>query len=232
MAMSKFLWTIATLFLSLTIQAQEGEIKTNFIVGGSVNFIHQNNTYPLSSLGINSSIGGIFSNSTNDSKNTLFSFSPYFGKEINPRFTIGGQINFAIGKYSTEANQFGQPAPVPFERNSNQIGIGLFTRHILNPEDGFNIFIQPYVEYNLLNEEQILNANPGQEEKAQFVELGTGLGILYNISDKIRATVRTGGLNYIVGNWEIVDTDTQKDFSSFGFNLNLAAVFFGIELRL
>jgi len=48
-----------------------------------MNFLIQNNTYPLSSLSIISGPGGISSNSISDSKNTTFAITPYFGKEIS-----------------------------------------------------------------------------------------------------------------------------------------------------
>jgi len=215
------------------VNAQETEIGNKLILGGSFNFLTQNNTYPLSSLSINSGIGGIYSNSTNDTKNTTFAITPYFGKEINPKLFVGLQLDYRIGRYKAEDTfVFGQPNSIDFERNSNQIGIGLFTRHILNPNSTFSFFIQPYLEYNLLNEEEIQDSNVTQEEKANYFEVGAGLGILYNINSKIRATLRTGGLNYVNGKWEIKDTDTEKDFSSFGTNLNLSTIFFGFEIRI
>nr|MBS0037005.1 hypothetical protein [Saprospiraceae bacterium] len=91
---------------------------------------------------------------------------------------------------------------------------------------------QPYVEYNLLNQDEIQDSNVTHEEKANYFELGAGLGILYNINSKMRATLRTGGLSYVNGKWEIKDTDTEKDFSSFGTNLNLSTIFFGFEIRI
>ncbi|MBK8347036.1 MAG: hypothetical protein IPL08_05210 [Saprospiraceae bacterium] len=211
------------------VNAQETEIGNKVILGGSINFLTQNNTYPISSLSINSGIGGIYSNSTDDTRNTTFAITPYFGKEINPKLFVGLQLDYRIGRYKAE---FGQINSINFERNSNQIGIGLFTRHILYPNNKFSFFIQPYLEYNLLNEEEIQNSNVTQEEKANYFEVGAGLGILYNINSKIRATLRTGGLNYVNGKWEIKDTDKEKYFSSFGTNLNLSTIFFGFEIRI
>jgi len=48
----------------------------------------------------------------------------------------------------------------------------------------------------------------------------------------MRTTLRIGGLNYVSGKWEIVNTVTEKDFSSFGMNINLATIFFGFEMKL
>jgi len=215
------------------VNAQETEIVNKVILGGSFNLLTQKNTYPLTGLSINSGIGGIYSNSTDDTKNKTFAITPYIGKEINPKLFVGLQFDYRIGRYKAErAIIFGQPNSVDFERNSNQIGFGIFTRHILNPHSKFNFFIQPYLEYNLLSEQETQNSNVTQEEKANYFEIGAGLGILYSVNSDIRATLRTGGLNYINGKWEIKGTDTAKDFSSFGTNFNLSSIYFGLEIRM
>lgn len=227
-----------TLFLLLTsliqvIHAQEETSQRKFVLGGSINFLIQNNTYPLSSLSINSGIGGIYSNSTNDSKNTSFAVTPYFGFEMNPNTLIGLLLDYRKGSYEAkDIFVFGQPNTTDFERNSNQFGVGMFYRYMFNPEKQFNFFLQPYFEYNSLREEESQNSNIVQKEKASFIELGVGLGLLYNINDRMRATLRTGGINYVNGKWEIVDTDTKNDFSSFGTNINLSTIFFGFEIKI
>ena len=213
--------------------AQETEIENKLILGGSINFITQKNLYPLSSLSINFGTGGIYSNSTNDTKNTSLALTAYFGKEINPNLIAGLRLNYRIGRYKAEdIYLFGQSNPIELVRNSNQFGIGIFTRHIINPNNKLCFFIQPYIEYNLLNEEEIQNSNVTQKEIVNYFELGAGLGISYNINNKLRATLTTGGLNYVNGKWEIKDTDTKKYFSSLETNLNLTTIFFGLEIKI
>ena len=211
------------------VNAQETEIGNKVILGGSINFLTQNNTYPISSLSINSGIGGIYSNSTDDTRNTTFAITPYFGKEINPKLFVGLQLDYRIGRYKAE---FGQINSINFERNSNQVGIEIFTRHILNPNNKFGFFLQPFMVYNLLSGEETQDSKVTREEIANYFEVGAGLGMLYNFNSKIRATLRAGGLNYINGKWKIKDTDQTKNFSSFGTNLNLSTIYFGIELRI
>ena len=231
--MKKLTFTVLLISIFQVLNAQETEIGNKFILGGSMNFLIQNNTFPLSSITINSGIGGIFSNSTDDTRNTSFGITPYFGKEISQKLFVGLQLDYRIGRYKAEdILLFGQANSIDFERNSNLIGIGAFTRHIFNPNKQFSFFIQPYFEFNFLNEKELQDLNVTQEEKANYFELGAGLGVLYNINDKIRATLRTGGLNYINGKWEIKDTDIEKDFSSFGTNFNLSTIFFGFEIRI
>ena len=229
----KLTFTILLLSILQVLQAQETESNSRFFLGGSTYFRTQNNTYPLSTLSINSATGGIFSNSTNETKNTDFAITPYFGKEISQKFFMGLLLDYRVGKYKAESTfLLGQPDVVDFERNTNQIGIGVFTRHILNPNNQFNFFIQPYLEYNLLNEEELQDSSRTQEETAQFFELGAGLGVMYNFNNKIRVTLRTGGLNYVNGKWEIKDTDTEKKFSSLSTNFNVSSISFGFEIRI
>ncbi len=225
---------IVLIFSILQIaNAQETENGNNLNIGGSINFVSSKNTYPLSSLSINTGIGNFISNSTEDTRSTSLAIRPYFAKEINPNLFLGLQLDYRLERYQAEdIFIFGQSNPIDFKRNSTQVGIGIFTRHILNPNSHFNFFIQAYMEYNQLNEEEIQDSNLTQEEKVNYFELGAGLGIFYNINKHIRATMTTGGLNYINGKWEIKNTDTKKYFSAFGSNLNLTTVFFGIEIRI
>jgi len=213
--------------------AQEETTSSKFVLGGSMNFIVQNNTYPISTLSIGSGIGGIYSSNVNDVKNTRFSVTPYFGKEINPHLILGIQLDYQKGNYeAADAFTFSEPNPVDFERNSNQIGMGVFARYILNPDKKVNFYFQPYFEYNSLKEKELFDGSISQEEKATFIEMGVGLGVLYNINDKIRMTLRTGGLLFIDGKWEVLDSDIEKEFSSFSTNINLSTIFFGAEIRL
>lgn len=235
--MKKLIFTVLCLSILKLINAQETEMGNKFILGGSMNFLIQNNTYPLSSLSLNSRIGGIYSNGTNETKYTTLAFSPYFGKEISQKFMVGLQFDYRIVKNEQDDVQvfvLGQSNPntIDLKRNSNQIGFGIFTRYLINPSNQFSFFFQPYAEYNLLNEELSEDSNITQEEKANFLELGVGLGMTYNINKNVRAVLRSGGLSYVMGNWEIKNTDTAKDFSSFGTNLSLSNIFLGFEIRI
>ncbi len=231
--MKKFMLMYLLISLLQIGYAQEETTTNKIVLGGSINFLIQNNTYPLSSFSINTRVGGIYSNNTDDTKYLTFAFSPYVGKEINDHLLLGLQFDYRNEKYDGQyTDVFGSPNTVNVVRQSNKYGIGLFSRHTLNPNQQFNFYLQPYFEYNLLNEKQTQDSKLRQEEKASFIELGVGMGVLYNINNRMRATVRIGGLNYVSGNWEIVNTDKGKDFSAFGMNLNLASIYFGFEMKL
>jgi len=215
------------------LSAQENSSSNNLFLGGSINFLIQNNTFPLSSLSINSGVGGIYSNNTDDTRNITFSISPYLGKEFSPRLSAGIQLDYRVSSYTAENTLiFGTNDPVNLERNSNRFGIALFSRHILNPGKTFELFLQPFAKYSIANEQEMRDDALIQEEKTNFLELGVGAGILYNISDRLRANLRSGALNYVNGNWEVTDTDISKNFTSFGSSFNLSTVFIGMEIKL
>ncbi len=230
--MKKFTFSLFMTVLFLGIQAQEETIANRFILGGSINFVSQKNSVPLAALSINSGVGILFADNTNESKNTVLSLSPYLAKEVNANWLVGIQLNYRLDNYTAEdAFSFGQPSPTDFNRKTNSFGFGLFSRYTLNPEQRFHFFLQPFLGYNLLSEDTKNNDVLVQEETANYFEAGVGLGFLYPINSKFRATLRTGGINYVNGKWKVKDTEIDKGFSSFGLNLNLSTVFIGVEMR-
>ncbi len=231
--MKKSALTLFLIIIFSGIKAQEEITFDRFILGGSMNFVTQTNAFPLSTLPINSGIGILFSDNSDNTKNTIFSISPYLGKEINSNWLIGIELKYRYDSFFQEdVFSFNQPDPTDLTIKSNDFGFGLFGRYTLNPAQRFHLFLQPFAQYNFLVENTKNDNELIQVEKASYIEAGVGLGILYAISTRFRFTLRTGGLNYINGNWKIKDTDIRRDFSSFGFNLNLSTIFIGVEMKL
>ena len=215
------------------VYGQDTGKDEKMILGGSANFLTQNNTFPLSSSAIIPLGSGIYSNSTSEIRVTTLAISPYWGMEINSRFHGAVQLTYGLRRYkSDDATVVGQVTTVDFERNSNLFGVGLFTRHIINPGGQFVFFIQPYIGYSFASEQEIQDSFVTQEGRTRYLELDVGAGLLYNINDKARLILRTGGLNFISGKWEVLDTDIGKEFNSFSSNINLATIFFGFEVRI
>jgi len=234
--MKKLILTLLLASLFFGINAQEKTPTNKFVLGGSMSFLTQKNTVPLSILDFNFGIGSIFSNSFNDTKNTTFRFNPYFGKELNPNWILGLELNYAHQNYKAKDTPVvTQPPNVQtrdFNQKSNQIGIGIFGRYTINPQNNFNFFLEPSINYHFFGEESTFDDDLFQEETAGFIEVGAGVGVLYQVNDLLRITLRSGGLRYINGNWEIKDSDISKDFSSFSGNLSLSNLSFGVEFRL
>lgn len=227
--MKKFTLLILFILIFQGLNAQEEEITNKYVLGGTINFSTQNNAYPFSTFSVNSGIGGIFSSSSNDIKNANFAISPYIGKEINSHWVGGIQIDLrrAIFKFRNAQSSSGE-----FERKSSQIGFGIFARYMFNPENKFVFFLQPSLEYNALKEEEYFQSELDQESKSKFIEARINLGVVYNINEKFRLILRAGGLFFVDGKWEEIDTDNEIEFSSFSANLNLSNIFFGFEMRI
>lgn len=230
--MKKIFLLILMLSLFQVVNAQNETKPNAYIVGGSINFLIQNNYYPISSLGINAGIGTVFSNSTNDIKNTTFAITPYFGKELNNRFLVGFNINYRMSNNLIEdATIFNEPGVVDIKRNSNSLGVGLFNRYIINPENVINFYLRPYISYTFSNDKEFHNSSLIEETRTQFIGLGIGAGMLYEINDKFSAIMRFGQLNYTNGKWHVVDSEKEKSFNSLGANFNLSTVYFGFEFK-
>ena len=53
---------------------------------------------------------------------------------------------------------------------------------------------------------------------------------MYHVTEKFRATFRMEGLNFVWGKWEVIDTDTKKNFNSLSSNFNLSLAYLGFEM--
>lgn len=217
----------------LSAQQSTEDSKRPMVLGGSVNFLIQNNTFPLGLPFIRTASGGVYSNSVNDRKYTTFSILPYIGKTLNPQWLIGLELDYRKETYASEEEVIilSQPRLINYTRNSHQTGLGLFARYTLMPAQPFNIFIQPAINYYRGKEIQKTSGEVDGEERTTYINIGLTAGLLYNISQSIRATLRFGGLNYINGHWKQLDTGKEKDFSSLGLNFNLSTVYFGLEMK-
>ena len=221
------LLSLLFLFCNL-VMAQEEISFDRYVVGGSMNFTVEKNSFPTY---FNWNIVGV-NTIREDVRNTIFSISPYLGKELNPNWILGIQSDYRITSLKVEdVNVFNQPERVTLIRSSDQIGFGLFARYTFTPDKAFNFFLQPQVDYNLFSEEETQDSEVTQEETANFLQLGVGAGILYNINQRWRLLLRTAGIQYITGTWEDVDANTKRNFSSFNSSIRFSSIFFGLEMR-
>lgn len=213
--------TLLTLILLCfhTINAQNNppsEIGL-LVLGGSMNFSIQNSN----------------SGSSDENTRTNFNLSPYVGKQLNDMLLLGVQLDYGYSIFKADDTfVFGQPNTVDRKATFNRFGIGVFSRHTLNPGSKFNFYLQPYFNYSFDKEKEIWDSDTVSETNRNGINVGLGLGVLYDINDRLRVLIRTGGMNYNYAKNKIVDTDIENKSSSFGTNLNLSNIFFGVELKL
>lgn len=213
--------------------AQETESSRPWLLGGSFSFSSQNGAIPLSFLELPSGFGGIFSSSSDDIKNSTFRVSPYLGRQMNNHWMAGIDLYYQIRQYrATDVISFPQQTTYDYKRNSKQYGISLFARYSFLPDSRFDFFLQPYAQYSFAREETFIDEVPDDEETANFIQLGSDIGVLYNLNDRWRVILRMGGLRYVTGKGKNNDTGEENDFSAFGVNMSLESVGIGAELRL
>lgn len=239
--------SLLALIFSFTLNAQQGvtsntnyvkqdvkeeiEMDNPFILGGSLNISYAKNTFgniPLLFRSIGLPI--VFTGDDEDLNTTSFSIHPYFGKELNPNWALGLQIGYDYTKQETV-----EDGETIAEADVNGFRIGGFGRYTFQPEQKLNFFLQPYFEYSSSNQTG-MDFLTDIDGELSMVDIGVDGGFLYNFNDNLRATLRVGLLNYVNGNYtrETDDPgiDVDKDFSSFGLNLRMSTVFFGMELKL
>lgn len=235
-AQHQIMKNLSLLFLlvcSQFLQAQEDEISSPWVLGGSFSFSSQNGAFPFSFLELPTGFGGIFSSSSDDIKNTTFRVSPYLGRQMNNHWMAGIDLHYQTRQYRvTDVITIPQQSTVDYKRNSKQYAIGLLARYSFIPDGRFDFFLQPYGQLSVARVENFVDEILDDEQKANYINLGSDIGLSYNISDRWRAILRMGGLRYITGQGENANTGEEQDFSTFGLNMSLESVGIGAELRL
>lgn len=223
---------IACLLFSQYSHAQNELPTRDYVLGGGLSFRVQSNYIPPYSNSIPNVIP-YFSGRLGDSKNTAFSISPYAGKIMSPSWLLGLQFDFRTetNKY-TSAISFPQPDTADIKQTSNLFGIGVFGRYSINPENRLVLYLQPYLRYQNVLGNDYRDSDLTQKSNIYYIDIGIGTGLLYNITELLNATVRVGSLSYVVGKWNVEDSDQGDSFSTFGLNLNLASILLGIEFKL
>lgn len=224
---------LGLLFAVQTSKAQENSGANKYILGGGVNFLSQKNAYPLTGTFGPSGLGGVFSGNSDPIQFLTLGISPYFGKSLGEHWVIGLQSSYSYTRFKREVFILPSQAEAELVEKSNAFGLGIFARYAVNPGDRLQLFAQPSVGYNLLTgkvfdeNEELVN-----EEKADFLRAGAGLGLLFELNDNWRLLINTGVIEYLNGKSEDVDAEESRSFSSFATSLNLTNIRFGVELKL
>ena len=221
------------LCLSIAIAQDGSEVSNKFILGGSIGFSTQQNGLPFSSVGNSSNVIATYTSPNDESRRTSISFSPYLGREINPKVIWGVNLHLRYNYYGDRDYIFpSEPEPDLFEITTHQFGLGVFMRYTFNPTHKFNLFMQPFIEYNSSKREQYFKNESTFKETSQFMNVGLVVGGLYNINEKFRATLRAGILSLLNGTWKEEYINREGNFTALSANLNLSSLRFGFEMRI
>ncbi len=223
--------SLAVMVSLVQLNAQEETVDTKYIIGGAFSYLHQTNN----AINANNFLIGVPNPNTGsydvESTYSVFSFSPYVGRVITSRWTLGLSLDLRFSKTAIE------PAVptvlnIDFTTTTRQVGFGIFSRYHFNPSKRFQFFLQPYVQYYQTKQEGESNSVVGSKEEAKHLELGITPGILYQIQKHFRMTVRFGGIAYLNGSTELTrlgQNTLEQDFDSFTTNFNLSSLFLGAE---
>lgn len=218
------------LLAQVTFAQEEAKTYSNILGGGFSFSINNNSTALLLDYYPSDYVITLYN--SQDSKSKLFTFSPYYAREIKPNLIIGGSLYLA--HTTSEQKVFfplGSTMLVDGVSTSRQIGVEIFSRHSLLPSEKFNFYVQPYIGYTTSKNDYTRDDVLQQERESHAFRVGVGAGLLYNISPRWRALVRLGSISYNKGSWKSLTTEENNDFSTLGSRFSLNSISYGLEMR-
>ena len=145
---------------------------------------------------------------------------PKIGFFVADNIAIGAMIGY---EGTTDEADFGG---VTVEENLNTFSIGGFARYYATPASDFSFFGELGVNYMTTTEEDNV---PGSTE---FKENGFGIavspGVSYFISDNFALEASIGALEYRTMKPDVDDAESRD---TFGLNLNLTDITFGLVYK-
>ncbi len=233
--MKNLMLTLVVLANLVQLQAQEETVDTKYIIGGGISYSNQNNNLGTHN---NFAIGGYLPGSLDyqyDTNYDVFTFSPYVGSVLTPRWTLGLNLDFGFGKTTVKVAP-PTTAELNYTAAIQKIGIGIFSRYHFNPQQQFQFFLQPYLQYYYIKEENKREGDVFSKGASELIELGIRPGILYQIQKHFRMTLRFGGIVYSNGKSVYTPNDLpnqvqeqEQNFSTFMANFNLSSLVLGAE---
>ena len=231
----RILYSILILAFFVPILSAQTEMQSkNLVAGGSMNFYLQQNLLGSSLLYIDGNPGGLISTSSTNRKSTSLSLSPYIAKELSSRWLLGIQLQYSLDRFTSEGNitnYFGNLDTFNLKQTESGYGVGLFGRYTINPENRFQVYLQPAVNFAFFNEVDLRDEIVSGEAESYSFGIVTSLGVLYALSDQFSLTSRFGSIGYTAGQWTDRESDESSNFSSFSTALNLTSLHFGFEFR-
>lgn len=220
---------IFSIFTIIKLQSQSTEttLPRQYILGGSFAFSSDKNGSPTDN--IISSLT-IFPSNFIESSSGGFRLSSYIGRQVSDNFIIGIFGGYAISRGTNTYNNLITNEIETSKSNGSDGSIGAFARFTLFPENSLNFFFQPNISY-VGQKTSSTFENLNTENKYHYIRANIGLGMLYNITEKWRATLRLGNINYVTGSRAATQNNPKKSFSNINSNFSLASFQLGLEYR-
>ncbi len=190
------------------------------IIATSTAAMAQSEGFTKGSLFLSGNVG--FSsekNNNNDSKFNSFSFSPRIGYFVTDKVAVGLRAGIESG--TDEFEVLGET----FEQKTSTTTIGLFGRYYFTPASKFSMFLNLGADYVSSKEEET-----GEEDfKVNGFDIGLAPGLHYFISNRLALETSIGLLGYSTRK---ADVDGAEAVNSFGLNLGLNSLTFGLVFKL
>ena len=225
--MKYLLFAIVIFFAPSYASAQDvPQTGKQFLVGGSFSYSHT-----VDPITFNSQTSGIF---YRERIIDVFSINPYFAKILNNRWTIGMTVGYSHSNNKTEGEVTQLDVFRPSKTTFNRVSTSVFGRFTMNPQNRINIFLRPNVEYAFQKSLSERDDIKFSENKISTVSAGIGLGVLYQLSNRINLSASIGDLAYKYGviNNLLYEDIKNLNFTQLDVNFNLSTWQFGLEYKL
>ncbi|UOX32337.1 porin family protein [Flavobacterium sediminilitoris] len=157
--------------------------------------------------------GGVGFNSTKqgDAKSNEFTFSPSIGYFVTENIAAGVRLNIVSGENEVETK-------------NTEFGADIFGRYYFTPASKFSLFGELAVGFGTEKQETVANV----ETKYNNFGVNAGVGVNYFLSNNFAIEAKWAGLGY---NSRKLDADGADARNSFGLNVDLSTIIFGLTYK-
>ncbi len=153
---------------------------------------------------------GVSSEKTGDFKTTGFEIKPTLGFFVTENIALGASLGFESTKQTA----------TPDDIKTTDLSFNVFGRYYCTPANKFSVFGQLEAGYLTSKVEQ-----GDASAKSNGFGLGLGLGVNYFLSSNWAMEAGWAGLNYQTSK---PDADGAEKTDTFGLNLDLSSINFGL----
>lgn len=157
---------------------------------------------------------GFNSGKQGDFKANEFTFSPAVGYFMTENIALGARLNVTSGK-----EEMGSA-----ETKSSEFGGEVFGRYYMTPASQFSVFAELAAGFGSSKEEDAL----GNEDKYNMFGVNAGVGVSYFLNSNFAIEAGWAGLGY---NSIKQDVSGAEAYSTFGLNVDLSAINFGLVYK-
>ena len=176
--------------------------------------------------------GGIGFTSTDDQGTSAssFKFAPAASYFVSNNFAIGAKL----GINSTKSTEYGVDVPQlgyldfggdALEVKENTTSFGVFGRYYFTPSSKFSVFGNAGLDYS--STKWTVDGSTA-DDKFNTIEFAVSPGVNYFLSNHFSMEAQFGKLGYSSAKWS---TDGAKATSTFGLDLDLSTISFGLNYK-